>query len=115
MRFDKSILMHYIETHPGCTKLEMARDVCITKSQINLTVAALRESVKLVLCGSGASRIGRYYQREEEFVATVKPTLPGATVVHAGVVLRKKYGYCSPPLRKNEHRGVASAMGGDHE
>ena len=43
---------------------------------------------------------------------TLEPTIPGARIVHAGALIRAKYGEKSPELRKAESRGIQSCMGG---
>lgn len=69
----------------------------------------------VVLIGSGRKRLGTYYIRDDDHMydyKTLEPTIPGARVVHAGALIRAKYGQISPELRKAESRGIQSCMGG---
>ena len=104
-------MIEYLTNHPGATKIAIMANTGMTLHQVNCSVMALYESVRLVLIGKGPTRIGTYYLRHDDAPIKVA-TIKGARVVHAGRLLLKKYGYASPALRKSENRGVSSGMGG---
>jgi hypothetical protein len=104
-------MLEYLKNHPGATKPEIIASTGMTPQQLNVAILALSEYMYVVTVGSGPTRFATCYLTNI-LDPENKPTIIGARVVNAGRLLFKKYGYISPPLRKAEHRGISSGMGG---
>jgi hypothetical protein len=108
-------LISLVTEKPGITKAELMEIIGLTLVQLNCCLSRTREEVMIVLIGSGKKRMGTYYLRDEDHMydyKTLVPTIPGARIVHAGELLRSKYGQISPELKKAEFSGISSCMGG---
>lgn len=115
---NREFVLDYIGSNEGCTKEEMKAKFGLSRCQLNVIIYSLKDEIRLVLVGSKRHRIGTYYINDgEEPLAKyqMKPTIDGARIVNAGDILRKKYGYKSPELKKREFKGIGSAMGGIEE
>jgi hypothetical protein len=112
---NKDLILDFISSNEGCTKLQMMETFALSINQMNNILHSLSGEIKLMLVGSQKTRVGTYYisDGEQTYHYQTKPTIDGARIVHAGDILAKKYGYKSPDLRKSEHRGVGSAMEND--
>jgi len=112
---NNAALINLVTEQPGITKIELMEIMGLTLVQLNCCLCRTREDVMVVLIGSGRKRLGTYYIRDDDHMydyKTLEPTIPGARVVHAGALIRAKYGQISPELRKAESRGIQSCMGG---
>lgn len=99
------LIVDYVAAHPGCSKEMIVTGTGLTVHQVNNRLVKLREEVQTVITGKGCGRTGTYYVGSESHT--------GGRIVHAGDLLRKKYGVASPELRKMEHSGVRSYMEGN--
>ena len=112
---NNAALINLVTEQPGITKIELMEIMGLTLVQLNCCLCRTREDVMVVLIGSGRKRLGTYYIRDDDHMydyKTLEPTIPGARVVHAGALIRAKYGQISPELKKAESRGIQSCMGG---
>jgi hypothetical protein len=98
-------IIDYISAHPGCSKPMIVAGTNLTIHQVNNRLVKLKGEVQTVITGKGGGRTGTYYASGKS------PT--GGRIVHAGDLLRKKYGVLSPELRKVAHSGVRSYMEGN--
>lgn len=108
-------LISLVTEQPGITKELLMEIMGLTLVQLNCCLCRTREEVMVVLIGSGRKRLGTYYLRDDDHMYDYKtfiPTIPGARVIHAGEIMRAKYGEKSPELRKAESKGISSCMGG---
>lgn len=104
-------MMSYIEENPGCTKEMIMSGVGMTIYQVHNSFTHLRSSIKSVMIRKGGGRTGTYYAVD----AQKKPNVSCARIIHAGDILRKKYGVLSPDLKRVQHSGIGSYMGGQYE
>ena len=112
---NNSRLISLVTEKPGITKIELMKIMDLTLVQLNCCLCRTREEVMVVMTGGGKRKIGTYYIRDDDHMydyKTLEPTIPGARIVHAGALIRAKYGEKSPELRKAESRGIQSCMGG---
>ena len=112
---NNSRLISLVTEKPGITKKELMEIMGLTLVQLNCCLCRTREEVMVVLTGGGRKRIGNYYIRDDDHMydyKSLEPTIPGARIVHAGALIRAKYGQISPELRKAEFNGISSCMGG---
>ena len=101
-------IVDYISDHPGCSKGMIVAGTNLTIHQVNNRLVKLKGVIQSVMIGKGGGRTGTYYVGEPKI-----KTPTGGRIVHAGDLLRKKYGVASPELRKMEHSGVRSYMEGN--
>lgn len=115
---NREFVLDYIGSNEGCTKEEMKEKFGLSRCQLNVIISSLKDEIRLVLIGGQKTRIGTYYINDGEEPSAryqMKPTIDGARIINAGDILRKKYGYKSPELKKREFKGIGSAMGGIEE
>lgn len=112
---NRELILDYISSNEGSTKVTMMETFALSINQMNNILHSLRGEIRLMLVGSQKTRVGTYYISDGEQTNhyQTKPTIDGARVIHAGDILRRKYDYRSPELRKKEFKGVGSAMEND--
>lgn len=112
---NRELILDYISSNEGCTKVTMMETFALSINQMNNILHSLSGEIRLMLVGSQKTRVGTYYISDGEQTNhyQTKPTIEGARVIHAGDILRRKYDYRSPELRKKEFKGVGSAMEND--
>ena len=107
-RENRDTLIRYITKHGGTDKTSMIAGTGLTVHQVNSALINLRDEVHTELRGRGRGRTGTYYIKTVTLFVAGK--IANARVVRAGEILRRKYNYRSPELKKSAQNTIKSAM-----
>ncbi len=110
---NRELMLAYIEKNAGCTKQQIMTDLDLTTNQVGSAMSWFKDSIVTTLVaqkdGARGGKVGTYHVREAGMTAVA--TVAGAKLVRAGDILRLKYGYTSPDLRKSSGVSIRSGMG----